>query len=54
MQVLALTSLELDLAERQVITFPLEALDPHDPMAGLKRAKRNFVAHVVFQGWFLP
>jgi hypothetical protein len=23
-----------------VITFPLEALDPHDPMAGLKRAKR--------------
>jgi len=28
------------LAERQVITFPLEALDPIDPMAGLKRAKR--------------
>lgn len=26
--------------ERQVITFPLEALDPLDPMAGLKRAKR--------------
>lgn len=26
--------------ERQVITFPLEALDPMDPMAGLKRAKR--------------
>lgn len=26
--------------ERQVITFPLDALDPHDPMAGLKRAKR--------------
>jgi hypothetical protein len=23
-----------------VITFPLEALDPNDPMAGLKRAKR--------------
>jgi hypothetical protein len=23
-----------------VITFPLDALDPHDPMAGLKRAKR--------------
>ncbi|KIJ65660.1 hypothetical protein HYDPIDRAFT_27654 [Hydnomerulius pinastri MD-312] len=28
------------LSERQVITFPLEALDPMDPMAGLKRAKR--------------
>ncbi|EPQ56570.1 CNH-domain-containing protein [Gloeophyllum trabeum ATCC 11539] len=28
------------LSERQVITFPLEALDPNDPMAGLKRAKR--------------
>ncbi|KAF9563907.1 CNH-domain-containing protein [Agrocybe pediades] len=28
------------LSERQVITFPLEALDPLDPMAGLKRAKR--------------
>ncbi|KAM6497062.1 CNH domain containing protein [Amanita muscaria] len=28
------------LSERQVITFPLEALDPIDPMAGLKRAKR--------------
>ncbi|KAJ2932613.1 hypothetical protein H1R20_g4473, partial [Candolleomyces eurysporus] len=28
------------LSERQVITFPLDALDPHDPMAGLKRAKR--------------
>lgn len=26
--------------ERQVITFPLDALDPIDPMAGLKRAKR--------------
>lgn len=23
-----------------MITFPLDALDPHDPMAGLKRAKR--------------
>lgn len=40
MPVPALTPLELHLAERQVITFPLEALDPHDPMAGLKRAKR--------------
>ena len=27
-------------SERQVITFPLDALDPLDPMAGLKRAKR--------------
>ncbi|EIW79346.1 RhoGEF Rgf2 [Coniophora puteana RWD-64-598 SS2] len=27
-------------AERQVITFPLDALDPLDPLAGLKRAKR--------------
>ncbi|KAJ7463423.1 CNH domain-containing protein [Mycena galericulata] len=28
------------LSERQVLTFPLDALDPIDPMAGLKRAKR--------------
>ncbi|KAF9240727.1 CNH domain-containing protein [Melanogaster broomeanus] len=28
------------LSERQVITFPLDALDSMDPMAGLKRAKR--------------
>ncbi|KAF8311473.1 RhoGEF Rgf2 [Clavulina sp. PMI_390] len=28
------------LSERAVITFPLEALDPRDPTAGLKRAKR--------------
>ncbi|KAJ7210545.1 CNH-domain-containing protein [Mycena pura] len=28
------------LAERQVFTFPLEALDPVDPTAGLKRMKR--------------
>lgn len=28
------------LSERQVITFPLEALDKRDPMAGLRRAKR--------------
>lgn len=27
-------------SERQVITFPLDALDPMDPLAGLKRAKR--------------
>ena len=27
-------------AERQVITFPLDALDPMDPLSGLKRAKR--------------
>jgi hypothetical protein len=26
--------------ERQVLTFPLDALDPMDPTAGLKRAKR--------------
>ncbi|KAJ7734383.1 CNH-domain-containing protein [Mycena olivaceomarginata] len=28
------------LSERQVLTFPLDALDPMDPNAGLKRAKR--------------
>ncbi|KAJ7149739.1 RhoGEF Rgf2 [Mycena crocata] len=28
------------LSERQVLTFPLDALDHMDPMAGLKRAKR--------------
>ncbi|KIY71876.1 CNH-domain-containing protein [Cylindrobasidium torrendii FP15055 ss-10] len=28
------------LSERQVITFPLDALEPLDPLAGLKRAKR--------------
>ncbi|KAI6117465.1 CNH domain-containing protein [Pisolithus croceorrhizus] len=28
------------LSERQVITFPLDALDPKDPTAGLRRAKR--------------
>lgn len=28
------------LSEGQVITFPLDALDPMDPMAGLKRAKK--------------
>jgi len=31
---------EFRFSERQVITFPFDALDPHDPMAGLKRAKR--------------
>jgi hypothetical protein len=30
----------LVLSERQVFTFPLDALDSKDPMAGLKRAKR--------------
>ncbi|KAG9312999.1 CNH-domain-containing protein [Chiua virens] len=35
------------LSERQVITFPLEALDPMDPMAGLKRAKR-ISSHTTF------
>jgi RHO1 GDP-GTP exchange protein 1/2 len=33
--------------EKQVITFPLEALDPRDPMAGLKRAKR-ISSHISF------
>ncbi|KAI6149870.1 CNH-domain-containing protein [Pisolithus tinctorius] len=28
------------LSERQVVTFPLDALDPKDPTAGLRRAKR--------------
>ncbi|KAI0333817.1 CNH-domain-containing protein [Cubamyces sp. BRFM 1775] len=35
------------LAERQVITFPLDALDPLDPLAGLKRAKR-IASHISF------
>ena len=35
-----LTFLFIFISERQVITFPLDALDPLDPMAGLKRAKR--------------
>ncbi|KAE9398547.1 CNH-domain-containing protein [Gymnopus androsaceus JB14] len=35
------------LSERQVITFPLEALDPIDPLAGLKRAKR-IASHTTF------
>ncbi|KAF9006046.1 RhoGEF Rgf2 [Cyathus striatus] len=35
------------LSERQVITFPLEALDPTDSMAGLKRAKR-ISSHTTF------
>ena len=30
----------MHVTERQVVTFPLEALDPMDPLAGLKRAKR--------------
>jgi len=33
--------------ERQVITFPLDALDPMDAMAGLKRAKR-ISSHTTF------
>lgn len=33
--------------ERSVITFPLEALDPIDPLAGLKRAKR-ITSHTSF------
>ncbi|KAI0832106.1 CNH-domain-containing protein [Trametes gibbosa] len=35
------------LAERQVITFPLDALDPMDPLSGLKRAKR-IASHITF------
>lgn len=35
------------LAERQVITFPLDALDHMDPLAGLKRAKR-IASHITF------
>lgn len=35
------------LSERQVITFPLDALDPEDPLAGLKRAKR-IASHISF------
>ena len=34
-------------AERQVITFPLDALDPMDPLAGLKRGKR-IASHISF------
>lgn len=36
-----------DSPERQVITFPLDALDPMDPMSGLKRAKR-IASHISF------
>ncbi|EMD39301.1 hypothetical protein CERSUDRAFT_104516 [Gelatoporia subvermispora B] len=35
------------LSERQVITFPLDALDPRDPLSGLKRAKR-IASHISF------
>ncbi|KAI9062525.1 CNH-domain-containing protein [Trametes sanguinea] len=35
------------LAERQVLTFPLDALDPLDPLSGLKRAKR-IASHISF------
>ena len=35
------------MIERQVITFPLDALDPMDPLAGLKRAKR-IASHISF------
>ncbi|KAG1739967.1 CNH domain-containing protein [Suillus lakei] len=35
------------LSERQVITFPLDALDPMDPMSGLKRAKK-ISSHTTF------
>ncbi|KAI0738597.1 CNH-domain-containing protein [Daedaleopsis nitida] len=35
------------LSERQVITFPLDAFDPMDPLSGLKRAKR-IASHISF------
>ena len=35
------------MPDRAVITFPLDALDPRDPSAGLKRAKR-VSAHTTF------
>ncbi|KAH8832754.1 CNH domain-containing protein [Flagelloscypha sp. PMI_526] len=35
------------LSEKHVITFPLEALDPRDPSAGLRRAKR-IASHTSF------
>ena len=38
---------DFSLIERQVITFPLDALDPMDPLAGLKRAKR-IASHITF------
>lgn len=34
-------------SERQVITFPLDALDPMDPLAALKRGKR-IASHISF------
>ena len=37
----------LSLSERQVITFPFDALDHMDPLAGLKRAKR-IASHITF------
>ncbi|KAF7795014.1 hypothetical protein EIP86_006158 [Pleurotus ostreatoroseus] len=35
------------LSEGQVVTFPLEALDPRDPSAGLRRGKR-IASHISF------
>ena len=37
----------LRIAEGQVITFPLDSLDPRDPMAGLRRGKR-ITTHISF------
>jgi RHO1 GDP-GTP exchange protein 1/2 len=34
-------------AEGMVVTFPLDSLDPRDPQAGLKRAKR-IASHISF------
>ncbi|KAF8630462.1 hypothetical protein AX15_002911 [Amanita polypyramis BW_CC] len=39
-EVLEEYQLLIALSERQVVTCPLEALDPIDPMGGLKRSKR--------------
>ncbi|KAI0730697.1 CNH-domain-containing protein [Earliella scabrosa] len=35
------------MSDRQVLTFPLDALDPMDPLSGLKRAKR-IASHISF------
>ncbi|KIM25430.1 hypothetical protein M408DRAFT_331185 [Serendipita vermifera MAFF 305830] len=39
-EILQQSDLLIVLSERNVITFPLEALDPRDPTAGQKRGKR--------------
>ena len=37
----------IDCTEHQVLTFPLEAISEHDPMGGLRRAKR-IATHTTF------